>query len=119
MKFNLALSGISDVEGMVVLTLSGGATIQYANEAKAALYGALCSAEHVVVDVNGVTEVDPAFFQLLCSAHRSAMELGKRLGLEPPSSEVFCKTAVACGFHPSGCAGEDTGGCLLLKEEER
>lgn len=119
MKLNLALSGISDVEGMVVLTLSGGATIQYANEAKAALSGALCSAERVVIDVSGVTEVDPAFFQLLCSTHRSAMELGKCLGLEPPSSEVFRKTAEACGFHPSGCGGEDSGGCLLLKGEDR
>jgi len=119
MNMNLAVGGISEAEGSIVLTLSGRATIQHANEAKGTLYGALCSAERVVVDVSGVTEVDPAFFQLLCSAHRSATELGKRMGLEPACPELFRKAAEAAGFHPSGCGGEARGGCLLVKEEDR
>lgn len=119
MGLRLVENGVFEEGTRAMLSMTGRANIQCVDAAKRTLYGALCSAEQVVIDVSGVTEVDPAFFQLLCSAHRSATELGKCMALEPACPELFRKAAEAAGFHPSGCGGEARGECLLVKEEER
>jgi ABC-type transporter Mla MlaB component len=98
------------------LHITGKATVQGACELKRVLSEALETADELILDVSGVTESDPTFFQLLCAAHQSSAALGKRLTMAPAGYRKFMQLANAAGFHPAA------GGCrhntiCLLKEE--
>ncbi|MFO0754617.1 MAG: STAS domain-containing protein [Thermodesulfovibrionales bacterium] len=62
-----------------LLTCHGELTLQHTGELKAALMRGLDSADHLIFNLDKVTAIDVACFQLLCMAHRISKSLNKRI----------------------------------------
>jgi len=86
-----------------VLTFTGELTIRQAEELRAVLTRALAGAETVSMDFVGVTAADLSFLELLCSAHRSAMRLNKRLTFGSALPECIGQTVAKAGFARRTC----------------
>ena len=99
------------------VVIAGRATIQGAGGLKESLVAALGSGGDVTLDVSRVTEADPALFQLICAAHRTAEASGVRLSLALARSDAFTAAAAAAGFHHAGGC-RTTSPCPLGKEDE-
>lgn len=85
-------------EGAVgILTLEGDQTIQYSNELRTALLKSFDSVHHVVLDVERVTSLDLSCLQLICSAHKTAAGMKKRLTVTG-NPEIFKKAMEEAGY---------------------
>jgi anti-anti-sigma regulatory factor len=94
------------------LMVSGRATIQVAGKLKERLCAALCADVDVTLDVSTVTAADSSLFQLICSAHRTALASGRRLQLSDVRSEAFMQAATATGFAHAAYSCRN-GDCIL------
>lgn len=98
------------------ITLDGNLTVNRAEELRMLLIKALIDADHVQVDFGPVTEVDLSCLQLLCSAHRSAGRMKRRLSLSGGWPEPFQKTLEEAGYaRLSGCRFDTEHTCLWVK----
>jgi anti-anti-sigma factor len=98
---------------MGVITLEGEITIQSAGEFREAMISALGSFKKVYVNVEGVSLVDVSCFQILCSAHRTAIRSNKTLECSGILPEGFRKTAQDAGYiRNSGCAFDSSNACI-------
>jgi anti-anti-sigma regulatory factor len=104
-----------------MLTLEGDLTIANAEETRNALLDALGSVSRLEYDVKNVTAVDLSFLQILCSAHRTALDMGKELVLSADfTSEVLSDTAKSAGYvRHIGCDRENLNSCLWLVDNEK
>ena len=100
------------------LRISGKATVPGAAELQRVLLEALDSTDELILDVSGVTDSDPTFFQLLCAACRYATVRKKRLRVATAAGNRLGQLAEANGFHPAANCGMEQSSCLLQKEEE-
>jgi len=67
------------------------------------------------VRLQGVVDIDAAFLQLLCSAHRSAVDAGRELRLQVEASPLFPQQLRECGFiRHIGCRLDCNGSCLWV-----
>jgi anti-anti-sigma factor len=99
-----------------VVKLEGEITIQSAGEFRDAMIKALEGYEKVYVNVEGVTEVDVSCFQILCSAHRTAVKNNKLLECSGSLPEGFRKTAQEAGYiRNSGCAFDCAKICMWAR----
>ena len=108
-------AGNPDAKG---LQISGNATVSGACELKKVMVEALDTAEEVILDVGGITDSDPTFFQLLCAAHQSAAAQGKRVRFASAGCKRLRQLAAANGFHPATGCCLDNSRCPLHKEGE-
>ncbi|MGD9505072.1 MAG: STAS domain-containing protein [Syntrophobacteraceae bacterium] len=99
--------------GAKVVTLEGDLTIQRANELKECLLEALHSSKQVLVDLAKATSVDLSCLQILCSAHRTALKLGKSLALEEGFSEGFKQAVRDLGYKRNRSCLKDGEACCL------
>jgi anti-anti-sigma regulatory factor len=98
-----------------LLVINGGLTIEYAVELKEALQKSLKDGEHVSLDLSNVTEMDLSSLQLLCSAHKTSVNLNKTLELMQNTGEVFKETVMKAGYKRySGCTKETEKSCLWM-----
>ncbi len=98
------------------LKISGGLTISQAGESREKLLAALTGTDELEVDLSALTEVDLSGLQLLCAAHRSAMQLGKRFRLLG-DNEVLAKVVADAGFQRHvGCDMDITNSCIWVEE---
>lgn len=96
-----------------VITLDGDATLPQAEELRSALIKALIDSDDVAIVLENVREVDLSCLQLLCSAHRSAARLKKRVALSGDLPAVFRDTVAAAGFDRlKGCKLDTEKSCL-------
>jgi anti-anti-sigma regulatory factor len=65
----------------VVVVLRGDLTVERAGELKQILQNAVASSETVIISFEGNLRIDVSFLQLVCSAHRSALNAQKNLKL--------------------------------------
>lgn len=93
MKFTYDPSG--DVG---ILALNGKLTVDRAAELKKFLMKSMENANHVIIQIEKVTEVDISCLQLLCSAHRTFLNLNKNLVLNRPGNGIFTDTVKAAGY---------------------
>ena len=113
--FSLEQSG-----NVAVLAVSGSVTVERSCELKEILMKALHGAEHVIFDLDGMTEVDLSCLQILCSAHRTSTRLNKRITLGNVRPEVFRRAVECAGFdRHTGCVLDTTQSCLWVKEKEK
>jgi anti-anti-sigma regulatory factor len=109
-----------DVETMrsdetVVLKLKGSWTIERANELKGVLLEILNSCEHMLIELEGLTELDLTTVQLFCSAHRTSLRLGKHLTFHEKKSDTFKRMALDAGFvRTLGCHKDHDEKCLWI-----
>ena len=92
-----------------VITVGPEATIARAAELKDVLLQGLAEAEHLHVDVQGTTEIDLSFLQMLCGLHRQAVAAGKAVTCRGIDSASVVEAAGAAGFiRHIGCLPENT-----------
>ncbi len=96
-----------------IITLDGDLTLADAKTFRTHLIKALIDSDEVTVRFGDVAAVDLSCIQLLCSAHRSAVRLNKRLALQPGWPERFQQVAQDAGFSRSaGCRLDMQNSCL-------
>ncbi|QTA88353.1 STAS domain-containing protein [Desulfonema magnum] len=110
MNFELKPSG-----DMGILTIGGELTIEHAAELRKMLIRSLETLDNVRIRIENVTAVDLSCLQLLCSAHRTALNLNKKLTLSSEASQVFNQTVEDAGyFRLSGCTPDSYKTCLWI-----
>ena len=98
-----------------VLTLEGELTLPYAEELKKALLRAILDTDDVSIAFGNVQDVDLSCLQLLCSAHRSAVRLKKRVSFAsglPPAVKEAAETAGYARL--KGCKLDLDKSCLWM-----
>lgn len=98
MELKVTLHEVPHEPITAMIGLTGRVTVRESVELREVLVSALAAADKVLLDVRGITETDPSFFQLLCSARRTAEEAGKGLSLAPERSDAYTEAALAVGF---------------------
>ena len=95
------------------LILGGALTIENAAAIRKWLMKMLIREDEIVVCVDADVSVDLSFLQLLCSAHRTASNLGKAFLLRAPNSGNFPAAVENSGYgRIKGCAHDKYGTCL-------
>lgn len=98
-----------------VLKLDGSWTIERADELKCALLEALNGGERIVIELGGLTDLDLSSLQLLCSAHRMSLRLGKHLAFHKQKSENLKQVVRNAGFiRTIGCHKDPCKSCLWV-----
>ncbi len=99
-----------------IVNVSGSLTVEHAVELKAAVQDALTGlADSVVLSLGEVTSVDLSFFQVLCSAHRTAVTNKKTFSMERFQQDALLRVHRMTGFvRRNGCALDKTGTCIFM-----
>jgi anti-anti-sigma factor len=102
-----------------IIDVTGDLTVQSAAEFREAVISALQTCDEVYVNVEKVSAVDVSCFQLLCSAHRTAVRSDKTLVCSGSLPEEFRKTATEAGYiRNSGCAFDCSNVCMWVRNSE-
>ncbi|MEK6744349.1 MAG: STAS domain-containing protein [Nitrospirota bacterium] len=105
--------------GRAVLTVSGVLTVKHAKDLKAAFVEALRSGSAVEVHVGAIDDVDVAFAQLICSAHRTAADLNRTMTITGHEQEPFRLMLGRFGFFRHiGCHESTRKSCLWLHDQD-
>jgi ABC-type transporter Mla MlaB component len=98
------------------ITLNGSLTVANAAAIVKAIREALAATDRLTVTVGEGSEVDVSFFQILCSAHRTAAKLNKCLHLDAGKARKFFGEASASGYvRAKGCSRDRDGSCLWTR----
>lgn len=97
-----------------ILHMEGDLTVKQADDIKSALMRALDSVDMVIVDIKESSEIDLACLQLLCSVHRTATAMGKKIALSEHCPQPFKDISALAGFQRSTCY---TDGCLWKSQQ--
>ena len=101
------------------LSLDGDLTIRSITDAKPVFVEALILADRIAINLDKIAEVDLSCLQLLCSAHRASVGLGKHITLSPHVPESFKETARKAGYlRTKGCAFDKDAACLWIMQED-
>lgn len=105
-----------DNAGIHEMYLSGEQTIQQIGALKNEITQALQEHDQLALNVTDVSRADLTFLQLLCSAHRTATMMKKRLSVVNLSQGIEMAVADA-GFvrDDMGCGQECADSCLWLE----
>ena len=97
------------------LRLSGEITLLQAQDMLELLNQALETVDLVVIDVEGITDIDMAGLQLLCAAHKSAMDRNKQWVMDPNRPEVLASRVGQAGLAcRQNCDGLENTNCLWM-----
>jgi len=106
-------------KGKTILKPDGELTVPRAADLKDALVNALSNADSIEINLEEVTRIDLACLQLLCSAHRTAANTGKRLTVRDPSAPVYLEARKNAGFmYNKPCRYVSTDDCLWIGGNE-
>ena len=96
----------------VRLDFSGALTVKNAIDLKEVLLSTLDEEKAIIVNLEGVTEIDLSSLQLLCSAHRYALKKGKDLTLNDPKESLLSAGKTAGFSGREECRYDRNNGCL-------
>jgi len=99
-----------------LLIADGELTVKQAADFKDTLTKALSEVDRLEINFDTVTEVDLAFLQLLCSAHKTCVDANKTLSITGGQSEALKKAIKDAGYERhKGCkAAGDKNQCLWV-----
>ncbi len=101
-----------------VLTFAGDLTVEHAEEIRTAFIEALAKTKVLSMVFTDVTAADLSFLELLCSAHRTALRLNKRLEFAGARPAAVIRAMAAAGFErQSGCKLDTGNSCLWVGRE--
>lgn len=110
MQFNLHPDGKQGT-----LELSGEINLLQAREFLALLNQALEASDRVVIDIEGIADIDTAGIQLLCAAHKSAIDRDKELIMDLNQSDVVASRITQTGlWRQQQCNGMKDEKCLWM-----
>jgi ABC-type transporter Mla MlaB component len=99
-----------------ILMLDGDLTLSQAEELRMFLIKAIINVDELVLELGDVNDVDLTCLQLLCSVHRSAVRMNKRVAFAGQLPVTFSKVVRDAGYkRGSGCHLDRFGGCLWVK----
>jgi anti-anti-sigma regulatory factor len=102
-----------------VITLDGDLTLPYAEELKQTIIKAVLDVDELSFAFGDVQAADLSLLQLLCSAHRSAVRLNKKLAFSGVLPKPFTDTVEAAGFSClKGCKLDCEKSCLWMNISE-
>ncbi len=111
--FSVQTMAALDNPDALVLTVEGAMTVQYAGELRDHLLAAFEKAPRIMADLRGVTEIDVAGLQLLCSAHRSSVAANKTFTITHEPGSVVWEAAGAAGqLRQTGCVVDVCHTCI-------
>lgn len=100
-----------------VLKLKGRCTVEHATELKTVLIDALYTQEHLVVTLDGVSDLDLSCLQVLCSAHGTSLKRNKRFILDGILPEAFKRIVEDAGYSRAvNCLDDPVTDCLWKGE---
>ncbi len=98
------------------LTLDGDLTLAQAEELRMLLIKSIINVDELTLEFGDVRDVDLSCLQLLCSVHRSAVRMNKRVAFSGSRPEAFDKVMRDAGYVRSmGCHLDCFGSCLWVK----
>jgi len=101
------------------LVISGEATVASVARLKAELAKALRTAQSVHVELERISGVDVSLLQLLCSAHRTAAQAGKKLTIMGIEREPVTGLLRQAGFlRHIGCHETTLRSCLWFEPQK-
>lgn len=107
--------GRKSAESEVILRWSGDLTVAVIGKMAEEIRAALNRSKRIGIDLSGATEIDAAFLQLCCAAHRSAVSSGRELTLSSPLPPELANLLSLAGMKSlSGCSGVEKNRCLWL-----
>jgi anti-anti-sigma regulatory factor len=99
-----------------VVMVGGKLSIDRAAELREIFAKALDESEQVVVEFGECKAMDLSFLQLICSAHRSAVQAGRTLKLGDTLPALWAETAETAGyFRLKGCDLDRDCSCLWIR----
>jgi anti-anti-sigma factor len=99
------------------VTVSGELNILDAEELKKVFLDALGTCGSVLVHVKNVEDIDLPSIQLLCSAHKTALNLDKSFAFIDSVPAVIRQTFISAGYSRHiGCSFDRNNTCLWRKE---
>lgn len=102
-------------KGLTRIILDGELTINNVAGLKDGLLEALWGGDRIEIDLQGVTAIDLAGLQILCSMHRSALEQGKVLSLSNTEVPALQQARCAAGFFLiHNCRIDTPSNCLWV-----
>jgi len=102
-----------------VMTISGNVNIQNISEFKENLLRMQDMADDLEIDLEGIREPDVACLQMLCAAHRTWLQMDKRLSIPGSSPKAFHKILVDSGYQrEGGCKLYSNHPCLWARRIE-
>jgi len=106
---------ISDADHGKTLTVVGNMTIQNASAFKDSLRALQESGTGAAINLEGLTEADLSFLQLLCSAHRTFTTFDQPFTIAGRVPEPLLKIIAAAGYQRErGCPLDSTHSCLWV-----
>jgi anti-anti-sigma regulatory factor len=97
------------------LVLKGDLVLHRVDSLKEEMQAALEGSDQLLIHLGEARSFDLAFLQLLCSAHRSAVLLGKSLSLAGNLPEDFTRRAEEAGFaRHVGCRLDCQNSCIWM-----
>ena len=98
-----------------IVLLEGDLTLPQAPEIRTTFMKALVEADDVFIRFGNVRDLDLTCLQLLCSAHRSAARLKKRVRFEGDIPKKISEMADAAGYSRlKGCKLDTEKSCLWI-----
>lgn len=95
------------------ITLEGDVSVSNAEGLKKTLIKALLDSDEIRVSADNVEDLDLSCLQLLCSGHRSAARLNKRIFLTGSPAKIFRNMVDSAGFaRLTGCKLDCEKSCL-------
>lgn len=95
------------------LTFEGEITLREVSAMADDFREALKEAEHLMINLEGTTDIDLSVLQLLCSVHRSLAEKGKQLEIDGTIPGTISRKVVEAGFHRHlGCSFVNGHQCI-------
>lgn len=100
------------------ITFHGDLTVRKAHQLKASLLTAIGQHDTIVARIAEDAEIDAAFLQLLCSAHRTAVAAGKCLSLDTSLSSHLRQQLEYVGFvRHIGCLLDCNNNCIWVAND--
>ena len=108
--------GIQQSKDREIVNISGSLTVEHAAEVKKAIQSALEKrGNNVLVLLGTVTKTDLTFFQVVCSAHKTAMTAGKTFNVEQFQQDTLMSAHRTMGFtRKVGCSWDKTKSCVFM-----
>ena len=97
------------------VVLSGSLSLSSAADNRKQLLQALDEADTVQLILQEVEDVDLSLVQIICAAHRSAIQRDKLLELQNDLPDIFTQIIEDAGLHSHiGCTSDKRGCCIWL-----
>lgn len=110
---------IQIVEGKATMAICGSVTIQNISEFKENLLRIQDMSDDIAIDLEGLREADVACMQMLCAAHRTWLQMNKRLSIAGPIPKAFAKFLEDFGYRTEGgCRLYRNHPCLWARRDE-